>query len=129
MTRQYVAGLFDGEGSIGIYKTKGSKDPRYKSGFKTASWVRFVSVTNTYKPVLEMLKEQYGGRIHQIRKADGHYKNCYQWILGSKIAISDFLNDIYQELYEKRRQAVIMINECTGWTETEDAARELKELK
>jgi hypothetical protein len=124
----YIAGYFDGEGSIGIYQTRGSRDSRYKSGFKTPSWVRSVNIVNTYTPVLKWCQKTFGGRLNQIVK-DKKYKPCYQWSLGAKADIQRFLEFIYPHLREKRVQALVMLYEVKGTKDTWLAAQQLKNLK
>lgn len=124
----YIAGYFDGEGSIGIYRNRGSKDSRYKSGHKTPCWIRSVSIVNTYLPIIIKLRDMFGGRFNQIVK-DKKYKPCYQWSLGAKHDIGNFLNVLYPLLIEKKPQAKLMIDECLGRRKTFAVAKKLKALK
>ena len=128
MTIEYLAGFFDGEGSIGIYWSNGSSDTRYKSGHKNGSWIRSVSVVNTYRPILETFQSHFGGRIGQIIK-DPKYKPCFQWQIGSKFGIKTCLDELKPHLIEKREQAKLMLLACEGLMNEEDAAKQLKELK
>jgi hypothetical protein len=124
----YIAGYFDGEGCIGIYRNRGSKDSRYKSGFKTPCWIRSVSIVNTHLPTLIKLRDMFGGGFRRIVK-DEKYKPCYQWTLGAKHEIGNFLNFIYPSLQEKKPQAKLMIEECLGKRRTWSVAKKLKSLK
>lgn len=128
LSMEYVAGFFDGEGCIGIYRNKGSKSDRYKSGFKTASWVRQITVVNTYRPFLVELQKVFCGGITQIVKKRG-FKPCYQWRLGAKNEMLAFLNMVYYRLNEKRPQANVMIRELMGQISTADAAAQLRRMK
>lgn len=124
----YMAGYFDGEGCIGIYRNKGSACSRYKSGHKPASWVRHVGITNTYWPLLNKFKKLFGGRLYELKGA-GRNKPCYSWILGAKDEIVNFLGFLYPCLVEKKEQALVMIAECRGKESTWRAAVNLKTLK
>lgn len=128
MTNEYLAGFFDGEGSIGMYWNSGSPDPRYKSGHKSGCWIRSVSVVNTYRPILETFQDRFGGTIGQIVK-DEKYKPCFQWSIRSKFGIRSCLETLKPYLIEKREQAILMLLECTDRGDSYAIARRLKELK
>lgn len=128
MTWEYMAGFFDGEGSIGLYLNQGSSDPRYKSGHKSPSWIRSVSVVNTYMPILLLFKQFFGGRINRIVK-DPKYKPCYQWQVSNKPQVLKVLTTLLPYLQEKRSQAELMIRECSEVGQSEWIAKRLKELK
>lgn len=89
----YAAGLLDGEGTVGIYR---SKRPTY---FIYA--VR-TSVANTYRPVLEWLASKWGGSIHRTNRGEG--RPCWSWALSSRSAV-DFLREVLPYLRIKDRQA------------------------
>lgn len=125
---EYLAGFFDAEGCIGIYRSKGAKNSRYKSGFKTPCLVRIVSVTNTYRPILEAYKSMFGGWIHFLKRT-GKYKPCYSWTVGSKEDIQRVLFTLLPYLQEKHDQASMMLNETMGVTSADEAMKFLKEAK
>ena len=97
-SRQYIAGLFDGEGSIGIYRCYGG---------------RFVLKTqlvqNIYpesKAVFRLLVQRYGGSASPQHSASGRWK--FNWQLGAHKARL-FLEDIYPWLRLRKRQAALAI--------------------
>src|SRR3990172_4259095 len=116
--KEYIAGFFDGDGCIGIYRNKGCKDSTYKSGFRKPCWTRVVNLSNSYKPLLIDVQEIYGGRIRLVKKGLGQRypgrkcKDVYEWTIGSKSDIIHFLEDISPFLREKKSQALIMLEEC-----------------
>lgn len=126
----YIAGLFDGEGCIGLYLNKGSKCSRYKSGYKTASWIRSVSINITYKPVLDAISAVFGGRVrlHRVAKTS-KYKHLYSWQLGSKYNIECFLTTLLPYMREKHQQALVMLKEVAGNIDTLEASLVLKQMK
>jgi hypothetical protein len=135
LSLEYVAGFFDGEGSIGMYRNKGSKCSRYKSGYKSPCWIRSVHITNSYLPVLEQLQQQFGGSLHIVKhqtepKVTGN-KDTWNWGFGAKQDILAFLLLIRPFLIEKAEQADLMIQECRGAPREESVsiAQKLKELK
>lgn len=120
----YMAGYFDGEGSIGLYKTLKYKNRR------TPVWAysRRITVTNTYLPILKKFKKLFGGSI--LEYSDKHrHKRCYYWKLNSKSMIINFLNFIYPSLHEKKRQARLMLKSCQHPGDEERIYLELKRLK
>lgn len=125
---RYLAGFFDGEGTIGIYRNKGSRNQKYKSGFKSPSWMRHISVTNTYTPILFVFKEKFGGWIHELN-TNKRNKRCFAWTISSKGDIARFLGAVMPWLNEKHGQAKIMLTEILGSIETKEAAKWLKRLK
>jgi LAGLIDADG endonuclease len=129
MDYSYIAGYFDGEGSIGIYRNKGSKDTRYKSGFKTPCWIRSLNIVNTYKPILERIHSIFKvGRIYQMK--DPHYtRPCWCWTVGAKADIGKVLYSLSPYLVEKLPQAELMIEEIEGRADTASIATKLKTLK
>lgn len=114
----YVAGLFDGEGSIGVYEYEGRFRPR-------------CTVSNTDLGILTWLCGAWGGRVYVPKKHPAR-QQCYAWILCGR-NIAGLLNDIMPYLKIKRPQAVRML-EFFGTGRSDKVRRrelvhELKELK
>lgn len=117
MTSSYLAGLFDGEGSISIIFQKPRKKP-YKYSLKKPSRGRFqlcVHICNTYKPViLELVKFVKGkgytdNKNSNKRKGKSFHKTCYAWQTSNRNA-KEFLEKIYPFLFIKKEQAKIAID-------------------
>jgi hypothetical protein len=91
----YIAGYFDGEGSVGIYKSGG--------GYSIIA-----QVTNTYKPMIETLYKEFGGNIRSRKSYNGVgfvvARQQWSWSASGKNAAS-FFNQILPYLHEKRIQA------------------------
>jgi hypothetical protein len=98
-TDAYTAGLFDGEGSIKLCK-------RQRSKFRRIG----VSLPNTCYHLLEFLKSNYGGTIHQEKKTQKK-KQTWTWQLGYDKAI-DFIKRIrpYLKETEKVRKADLILD-------------------
>ncbi len=115
---EYIAGLLDGEGNIGIggqrhigKKINSLGSIRFIDHIK---WSRRISIANTYLPVLNLLREQYGGTVYKAGtpiykgKDNEHWKQCYRWnIHGGKSA--EFLKKIYPFLVIKRDRAKLFL--------------------
>lgn len=97
----YVAGLFDGEGTVTM---------SHVSNKKHRSPV--VSVTSTTKSLLDFLKENFGGTISRQKVYKSHHKQSWMWKLSHQKAI-DFLIAIrpWIKEEEKARRADLIINE------------------
>lgn len=71
--RAYLAGFFDGEGSIGVYAS-GSGALRIRT-----------TITSTNLDVLEAFQEMIGmGTVRQRKTAKSNHKDAFDWRLGGK---------------------------------------------
>lgn len=87
MNRAYLAGILDGEGHIGFCKTRTSYFPR-------------VLIVNTYLPLLEDIRDAFGGDVHPLSRREG-WKPAFQWRF-SNSRCADFLDSIYPWLRIKQ---------------------------
>jgi hypothetical protein len=94
----YLAGIFDGEGSISIHQH------RRRGG--DLHYVRFISVTNTFLPVLNCFAKAYGGTIREKSQPG---KKCYEWNLRDKKSVENFLLCVLPYLIVKRQRALLML--------------------
>lgn len=99
-TDAYLAALIDGEGSIGIGKVqeKRMRIPKYSLR---------VTIDNQYLPVLDEMKDLYGGFIHEKKRVEG-------WARGFRLIIScneamELLKCTVPYLRIKREQAELAI--------------------
>ena len=99
----YFAGLFDGEGSFRI--SKGGGPPSRMCSTTESSMTLYVQVVNTYKPVLEELRDLYGGGIYENKANRGHgWKPAWAWVCSGKKA-AKFTHDVFPFLRIKKEQA------------------------
>jgi hypothetical protein len=96
MNLAYVAGLVDGEGSIGFTKVGAHR-----------SWVPRVSITNTNLDVLEDIGKKFGGYIVPLSQRKEGWKQGYSWLILNSSAVS-FIDLIYPWLRIKREQAWLL---------------------
>lgn len=61
----YIAGLFDGEGSLYITETMQVR----------------LSITNTYRPILDILAKEFGGTVTKCANNGTRKRNCFVWQL------------------------------------------------
>lgn len=96
ITKQYIAGFFDGEGSIGIYKRK----DRYNGACLRTQLAQTKTRLSTI--LFEELKKRYGGNISTDISLSGRV--TYNWQLNPK-GVPKFLKDISPYLILKKSQA------------------------
>lgn len=95
----YLAGFFDGEGCVGIYRSSS------RGGFRL-----LVQITQNVSPssivLFQQVQQIWGGSISTSVSANGTEKLGYQ--VGSDKAVK-FLSDLLPYLREKREQAEVAI--------------------
>jgi len=96
LDRNYIAGLFDGEGSVSIGCSR--------QGRTNWAFIPQVSVGNNFKLILETLKEEFGGYLCPVGNG-----RCWAWHLPGKQA-KDFLLAILPALIIKRKQAEVLVD-------------------
>lgn len=99
---EYIAGLFDGEGSIFIAE-------KHRTHQRAVSHIMTVSITNTNQRILKDVKARFGGSVSgPQRPAREQEKNFYGWRASSLIA-RRFLEEIYPYLRIKSNAAWLAI--------------------
>ena len=105
ITKEYLAGFIDGEGSISCYKRK---DIRTKKGFTINS---IISIGNTNKEIMQEISELIKG--HLFVKSNGiNSKKIYNVQIQDIATIKEFLETIKDKLILKKQQAELMIVYC-----------------
>lgn len=104
LSPQYVAGFFDGEGSVGIYfintgKESGKVDIKFRVNTR---------ITNTNQEVLQRIKAKYGGAIGSSRRNNSNSKWVYNLEFGREDS-ERLLIEILPYLIIKRERAKIAI--------------------
>jgi hypothetical protein len=94
----YSAGLFDGEGSVGVYRKKRGKYIRHDL---------HVGIKMTDINPLQYLRAYFGGSI-SFPRVSGNRKKQYAWQLTATKAVN-FLEKIYPYLKVKQPGAVLAI--------------------
>jgi hypothetical protein len=99
----YIAGLLDGEGSLGVYR-------------RPSAWLPYpeLSITNTNLEVLEWLKSTVGvGHIRLVtkdqRRATEKWKQAYAWRITASGHIVALLQQIKPYLIIKRAQCQALL--------------------
>lgn len=80
--KAYVAGLFDGEGNVRIYKHKGTR-------MTSPQYTVMACITNLNRGVLDFLRNKFGGDI-QSRNRSNRWRTCYELRLSPGSAVPFF---------------------------------------
>lgn len=105
LEKAYIAGLFDGEGSISICKFRS-----HNSDYVCPHYILSVTCTNTNKEIIEWLYEKIGSS-KQMRKREwgkSNWKTSYSWMASANKAVV-VLKNIYPYLRIKKAQAKLAI--------------------
>lgn len=94
----YLAGLFDGEGNVGVHRCRATKNGRL--------YLRLVvKVTNTHRGCLDFARLAFGtGTIAEDKRPDmTNRRPCYRWVIVGKTA-ERFLRAVRPHLIIKADQ-------------------------
>ena len=106
----YLAGLIDGEGSIGLHAYR-QHGERRSHGFKPV-----LAISNTDMRIINCaLKFTGTGYVTESRKDDGIHKPCYRWHV-SPLNIGGIVRAVQPYLVSKRPQSVLLL-EYLGFLE------------
>jgi hypothetical protein len=97
--KAYIAGIVDGEGSIGLWR-------HHKNETHSPN----VTIANNNLDLLKWIQLRVGGVIVSKKKRQIHHANSYAWSLRMDKAIS-FLNEIKVYLIVKKQQADLITTE------------------
>jgi len=109
--KAYLAGLYDGEGYIGIIKIT---DRRIKKWTKLGYYFRPTLKLGLTEPsILKKIKEKYGGCFSSFLPTGTEIgKKCYTLTLNCQGKIIKELEDILPYLKVKKKQAELLLEYC-----------------
>jgi len=119
----YIAGLFDGEGSISLFWQKRPDVARVRT--VRAS----ISIGNTDRSIIEYLHQCLGGNFHSVKRSNPNWKPVYLWTASTNQAV-EIIKELLPYLRIKKKQAELLIEYQqykrsipwrgrTGYTESE----------
>lgn len=89
--KEYIAGLFDGEGYLGIHQDHNHLD------------IRVIIGMTKHAGVLNNLKDMYGGGLTIVKKVNPKHNDCTYWEIKG-LACEKLLIDIKPYVIIKRKQ-------------------------
>jgi hypothetical protein len=107
----YIAGIFDGEGSIGLHKRTVKESSR---GYLYYPKIR-LGMTGEGTKIVEELKNQFGGHIGW-RRYPTKNRDLLTWTITSKFDIQRFLDAVAPYLIVKKKQAFAVMSFYEGGT-------------
>lgn len=102
----YIAGIIDGEGYIGLWKTKTRSQIEY--GYQPGIKIAMVDCDD----LLYALADEFGGYVHHRTASQANHRNSTCWELKGKTLLKPVLEDIMPHLRIKTRQAELLYEFC-----------------
>lgn len=103
---RYLAALIDGEGCVSIQLNRAALQAN-----KRPRVVFQLSISNTWFPLIQDLKRDFGGAFHahqSTKKKRPEHKQGYNWTISERAACN-LLRKVLPYLRVKRRQALLAI--------------------
>ncbi len=134
MDDAYVAGLFDGEGSVGIYRSGGSRGSWYSAR---------LSIVGVHRPMIEAVYQHIGMGLFTTQKRQslqrtprGDYgdgarlcKQGWRWMVTSRSEAEAVLRRLLPYLHEKREQVEVVLEFLVGRLSGKEAETRCKAAK
>lgn len=134
VTVEYIAGLFDGEGSVGIYKVVGKRH--------NINWTARLNISGSFRPVLEEIQQLFGfGNIYSTKRNKkliatrygsldiSLCKQGWIWQVTNRMYVKEFLSKILPHLHEKKEQVELTLAFIDGKIAGPEASAQCKALK
>lgn len=118
INRVYLAGLFDGDGVVGIYRNK-----------QTNSVQIVVGIGSTVKSFIDIIGVITGAPIYTSSNPIYRRGEIHRATIQTKSKVVEFLEQIIPFLILKKKQCEIAIEWCKGNVEDNYAITILKEMK
>jgi len=103
-TKAYIAGFFDGEGSVGLYEMKSRKG-------KGGSYGLQVTINNVNPLPLKLIQEIFDGRLNIIEYQKENFpikRTVWQWRINAKKA-EFFLSQILDYVIIKKEEILLAL--------------------
>lgn len=103
----YIAGLFDGEGCVNIYKID-TDYTRNKEKRKVPKWVLSTTIYNCHYETIKWLYDSFGGYLQTRNRNPKTWRTNYAWKLTANSSM-EFLKRVLPYLKIKQKQAQVAI--------------------
>lgn len=101
----YLAGIVDADGHVALHAgRKLSPEQRRIS----TRYQGEIVVTNTDRPLIDLLVETFGGHVFTRKKVEAHHKTTYSWKATDWVAV-EVAKALLPYLFVKKGQAEIII--------------------
>lgn len=124
----WIAGFFDGEGCVCIYRSKEAPSQLRRNG--RGRHVLTLSLTQKTKEILDWVASMFGGRVEKYRTS----KPCYTWTLCGRDKQRAFIYAVLPYLKLKKRQAELaleyldtVLDEKQGYSPTPNDVLEIRQ--
>ena len=97
----YLAGFFDGEGTILITR-------RYRKKLRGAKLYLSCRVVNTNKTVIDEFNKQWSGNLYEKKTEQDNHQQTYTWSRGA-LKAEEFLREIIPYIRQKKAEALVAI--------------------
>jgi hypothetical protein len=105
----YLAGMVDGEGCIGMWRTKARAHDFATSGKTYGSFNLRIQIYNTSEELMKWLVANFGGVYHSRVLASVKHKNSYNWRPKGEANTKKMLLGMLPYLVIKREQAKLAL--------------------
>jgi len=105
----YMAGIFDGEGCVGIKKYKPTGKQR------TTCYFLYLDMGMTYREIPELFKSVFGGSLREERVL--RKRSMWRWNATGKTHLAAILGALIPYLRVKREQALLALSCVNEWTQ------------
>ena len=110
MSLEYAGGLFDGEGSAGVYTIK-----NYKEGEKPTRIRAQVQMTMCDKDSLDVMQRLFGGHVYKKKMGPANVRQPWMWIVqGQKAVDTAKVLLAYSQQERKSNQLRVVANHTMG---------------
>ena len=128
LSLEYVAGYFDGEGCISLYKHH--KNQELSGYLRYGLYCRVASVN---PKILELFKKYFGGSISKRVARHENHRDTYCWSISAKKA-DHFLTTLYDFFKLKKAEAKLALEYRKKsyyeiWVDHEYYVKEMSRLK
>jgi hypothetical protein len=125
LTKSYFAGLFDGEGTIGINHVVRQRRSREK---KESYYIIYLSIANRNKTALELAKQLFGGSIYSYKRGGSEKAPMHRWSVATRKAAL-FLQAIQPyAIIKKEHIQVALDSRCASSNEQREYFRQRLKL-
>lgn len=108
ITTDYIAGLIDGEGYIGLWKKPTRSTVHAIQGYQPGIKIAMVGADE----LLYALQDEFGGYIEYRKSTKPNQRDSVCWTIRNKARTAEFIEYIMPHLVLKKKQAELLLEFC-----------------